>query len=45
MPILVYGNKTVVWSEKERSKIMDAQIDNIKHFVAIRRTIDRIMNT
>ena len=40
---LIYGNETVVWRMKQRSRIRDAQIDNFKGLEGI-RIIYRIAN-
>ena len=35
--VLLYGNETMIWREKERSKIWDVQIENLKGLLGIRR--------
>ena len=33
----MYGSETIIWREKERSKIMTVQMDNLKGLLGIRR--------
>ena len=42
--VLMYGNETMLWKEKERFRIMAVQIDNLRGLLGIRR-MDRIPNT
>ena len=35
MPVLVYGNQTMIW--KERSRIKAVQVDNLRGFLGIRK--------
>ena len=37
MPVLTYGSETMIWREKERSKIRNEQIDNLGGVWGIRR--------
>ena len=30
--VLTYGNETVIWREKERSRILAVQMDNLRSF-------------
>ena len=39
VPVLMYGNETMLWKGKERSKISAVQIDNLKGLLGIRRVI------
>ena len=41
VPILMYGNKTMLWEEKERSRIWAIQMDILRDFLDIRR-MDRV---
>ena len=43
VPVLVYGNETMLWQEKERSNIRSVQIDNLRGLLVIMRT-DRVPN-
>ena len=43
MPFLLYGRKTMIWREKDRSKIRAVLMDNIRGLLGIRRR-DRIPN-
>ena len=36
-PVLMYGSKTMLWKEKEISRIRAVQIDNLKGLLSIRR--------
>ena len=31
--VLIYGNETMLWTEKERSRIRAVKMDNLKRFV------------
>ena len=35
--VLTYGNETIIWNEKERSRIRAIQMDNLRGFLGIRR--------
>ena len=35
--ILLYGSETMIWRERERSRIMDMQMDNLRYLLDIRR--------
>ena len=37
LPVLKYGTKTMIWREKERSKIWSVQMDNLRGLLGIRR--------
>ena len=37
VPILTYGGKTMIWREKERSKIRVVLMDNLRGLLGIRR--------
>ena len=41
--VLMYGNETTLWKEKERSRIRTVQVDNLRGFLGIRR-MDRLPN-
>ena len=43
MPDLLYGSETMVWKEKEKSRIRAVQIDNLRGLLGIRR-MDRVPN-
>ena len=43
VPFLMYGNKTVLWKEKERSRIRAVQMDNFIGLLGI-RMMDRLLN-
>ena len=43
VPVLTYGTETVIWREKERSRIMVVQIDNFRGLLGIRR-MDKLPN-
>ena len=43
VPVLMYGNETMLWNEKERSRIRAVQMDNLRGLLGIRR-MDRIPN-
>ena len=32
MNVLTYGNETMIWREKERSRILAVQMDNLRSF-------------
>ena len=37
MPVLMYDSETMIWKEKERSRIWDVQMDNLRGLLGIRR--------
>ena len=37
VPVLMYGNETMIWREKERSRIRAVQMDNLSGLLDIRR--------
>ena len=39
----MYGSKTVIWKEKERSRIEAVQMDNLRGLLGIRR-MDKVTN-
>ena len=43
VPVLMYGNKTIIWREKERSRIRAIQMDNLRGLLDIRR-MDEVSN-
>ena len=43
VPVLMYGSETLVWEEKERSRINAVHIDNLKGLLGIRR-MDSVLN-
>ena len=43
VPVLVYGSETVIWREKETSRIRALQIDNFRGLLGIRR-MDKVPN-
>ena len=43
IPVLMYGSKTMLWKEKERSRIRVVQIDILRELLGIRR-MDRVQN-
>ena len=43
VPILMYGSETMLYKEKERSKIRAVQMDNLRGLLGIRR-MDRVPN-
>ena len=43
MPVLMYGSETMLWTEKERSRVRVVQMDNLRVLLGIRR-MDRIPN-
>ena len=44
VPVLLYGSETMLWKEKERSRVRPVQIDKLRGLISIRR-IDRVPNT
>ena len=43
VPVLMYGSKTMIWKEKERSGVRVVQTDNLIGLLDIRR-MDRVPN-
>ena len=43
VPVLIYGGDTILWKEKERSRITGVQMDKFTGLLGIRR-IDRVPN-
>ena len=43
VPAFMYGSETMLWKEKERSRIRTVQTDNLRGMLGIRR-MDRIPN-
>ena len=43
VPVLTYGSETMIWREKERSRIKAVQMDNLRGLLGIRR-IDKVPN-
>ena len=43
VPVLTYGGETMLWKEKERSKIWTVHVDNLRGFLGIRR-MDKVQN-
>ena len=39
VPVFMYGSETMLWKEKERSRIGAGQIDNLRGLQGIRRWI------
>ena len=37
VPVLTYGNETMIWKEKERSRIRAVPMDNFRGLLVIRR--------
>ena len=44
VPVLMYDSETMLWKEKERSRVRAVQMDNLRGLLGIRR-MDRIPNT
>ena len=44
VPVLMYGSETMLWKEKEKSRIRSVQMDNLRGLLGIRR-MDRVHNT
>ena len=42
-PILMYGCETMIWREKERSRVMAVHIDNLRSLAGIKR-MDKVLN-
>ena len=43
VPVLMYGSDTMLWKEKERSRIRAIQMDSLRGLLGIRR-MDRVPN-
>ena len=43
VPVLMYGSETMLWKEKERSRISAMQMDNLRGLLGIRR-MDKVLN-
>ena len=43
MPVLTYGSETMVWREKDRSRIWAVQMDDLRGLLGIRR-MDKVPN-
>ena len=43
VPVLTYGSETMIWREKERSRIRTVQMDNLRGLLGIRGT-DKVPN-
>ena len=43
VPVLIYGNETMIWRKKERSRIRDVQMNNLRGLLGIRR-MDKVPN-
>ena len=43
VPVLMYGNETMLWKEKKRSRVWDVQMDNRRRLLGIRR-MNRVPN-
>ena len=43
VPVLMYGSETVLWKEKERSRIRDVQMDNLRGLLVTRR-MNKVLN-
>ena len=43
MPVLMYDSETMLWEEKERSRVRAVQVDNFRGFLGIRR-MDNVSN-
>ena len=41
--VFMYGNETIIWREKERSRIRAVQMDNLRGLLVIRR-VDKVPN-
>ena len=41
--VLTYGSETMIWREKERSRISAVQMDNLRGLLCIRR-MDKVPN-
>ena len=43
MPVLTYVSETIIWWEKERSRVRAVQMDNLRGLLGIRR-MDKVPN-
>ena len=43
MPVLTYGSETMIWREKDRSRIRVVQMDNLRGVLGIRK-MDKVSN-
>ena len=43
--VLLYGNETMIWKEKKRSRSRAVQMDNLRGLVGIRRMDKEVPNT
>ena len=43
IPVLTYGNETMIWREKEKSRIWAVQMDNQRSMLGIRK-MDKVPN-
>ena len=43
VPVLMYDDETMIWKEKERSRIRAVQMDNLRGLLGIRR-MDKVLN-
>ena len=43
VPVLIYSSETMLWKEKERSRIMAVQMYNLRELLGITR-MDRVLN-
>ena len=43
VPVLKYGSETMIWREKERSRIKAVQMDNLRGLLGIRK-MDKVLN-
>ena len=43
-PVLMYGIDTMLWKEKEISRVRDVQMDNLRGLLGIKR-LDRVPST
>ena len=43
VPVFMYGSEIMLWKEKERSRIRDVQMENLRGSLSIRR-MDKVPN-
>ena len=43
MPLIMYGSQTILWNDKEKSRIRAVQMHNFRGFSGIRR-MDKVPN-
>ena len=43
VPVPMYDSETMLWSEKERSRVRAVQMDNLRRWLGI-RSMDRVPN-